>query len=143
MKRKKVLCISVGFAFSLLFIGLACSSSEPDSRKMTSYAQADITEQEKDDTKTTTQSEAITSVPIEQDIELTFLEDYEEEFGHYFKSYLGYYFWAENPDQIYIIRLSMEGHLILQEMIIRNDELIESGRRKVLDYIMDVRWRVV
>ena len=137
MRNKKILSIFIGFALSLVFIGLACTSRESDGREMTNYAQVDTSEQGKNDSKAATQNEAITSVSPERNTELTFLEEYEEEFGHYFKNYLGYYFWAENPNEIYIIRLSMEGHLILQGMIIRNDELMESGRRKVLDHIVD------
>jgi len=101
----------------ICFLLIGCRSRETENKEVQNNSQQYINE------VTVTNSE------------LTLLPEYEEEFRHIFDEYLGYYFWAENPNEVYIVRLSMDGHLILQNMIIQNNELVEAGRKITLDRI--------
>jgi len=58
---------------------------------------------------------------------------YERRYRDYFENYLGYYISANDPSDIHIVRLSLHGRLSLQPMAIVNNELIEDGRRIVLN----------
>ena len=58
---------------------------------------------------------------------------YEKEFKNYFDNYLGYYISANDPNDIHIVRLSLDGYLVLQPMAIVDNELVEDGRKIVLN----------
>jgi hypothetical protein len=59
---------------------------------------------------------------------------YEDEIKDVFEKHLGYYFYPENPDNIIIIKLSLQDYLILQEVSIKNNVLAE-GEKIILDKI--------
>ena len=64
---------------------------------------------------------------------------YEQEFKNDFEDYVGYYIRAHDPNDIHIVKLSLDGHLILQPMVIVENELVEDGKKIVLNrhYIVE------
>jgi len=57
---------------------------------------------------------------------------YEDEITDIFEKHLGYYFYLEKPDNIIIVKLSLQDYLILQEVSISNNVLVE-GEKIILD----------
>ena len=71
--------------------------------------------------------------------EYTF-EEYEEIYRKYVENYLGYYFWADSPNNLLIVRISMQGFFILQEIAISDNELVE-GDKIILEQRLYQSWQ--
>jgi hypothetical protein len=76
----------------------------------------------------------VNSIITSADEDYFYQNGYEEEYKKIFQNYLGFYIYVDKLSNVFIIKLSLNKHLILQRYYIENNELLE-GEIIILDKI--------